>query len=108
MIYIGERYRLRVHDDLNIVLEYKTKARILDKDASKEQRTRVYTGETKVKWDILGYYASPHSALKEMVNHTVRKTDLKDTETVCKKMDTVYNLINRIPKKSWKMFDNVG
>ena len=47
-------------------------------------------------WKIVGYYSTAQNALKDLVLHEVRGTGLKDFETIVKKIDEVFTLIEQL------------
>ena len=47
-------------------------------------------------WVPIAYFSGPHSALNYLVNHKVKKTGLKDLETVVEELDKIYKLIRSL------------
>lgn len=75
---IGTEWKIE-SDALNITLK---KKRITEK------------GE--VCWDNVAYFAEPHNALKHLVNLEIKETELKDFQTVCKRIDELHYLIDTL------------
>ena len=76
---IGNKYKID-SDALNITLYQKEKTKM-----------------GKVRWVIIGYFATLGNTLKFLVDLGVREGHLKDLETVVKKQDELYALINSLP-----------
>ena len=75
---IGKNYKIE-SDSLNVIL-YK----------------RHTTKKSGDDWDVIGYYATPQNALKDMVNHEIRGTGMKDFETVVNKIAKLHKLIDEL------------
>lgn len=54
---------------------------------------RIATNDEQ-KWKRLGYYSTPQSALRALINKEIIGTGLKDFETVCNKIDELKKLID--------------
>ncbi len=52
------------------------------------------TKKGKEAWRIRGYYSTPASALKGLVNLKVNRSGLKDLETVVAEIDKLHQLID--------------
>ena len=76
MMKIGSKYKIE-SDKLNITL--------LERKVSKKTR--------KTYWHPIAYFGTLCNALKGLVDLELNKTELKDLETVCKKQDELYKLI---------------
>ncbi len=87
MIKIGDSYALGANK-LNIIL--------YEKHNGKKGKS-----EGKEVWREIAYFSNCHNALDYLVEHEVKKTELKDIKTVCQKIDEVYNLIKtlQIPRE---------
>jgi len=80
---LGRKYKIE-SDSLNVTL--------FQKQTSKK------TGN--VYWRSIAYFSSPQNALKYLANQTAMQTELKELETVVKKLDEIYDLINRLELSS--------
>ena len=78
---IGNKYKID-SDALNITLYQKEKTKM-----------------GKVRWVIIGYFATLGNTLKFLVDLGVREGHLKDLETVVKKQDELYALIQGFTHK---------
>ena len=58
--------------------------------------------EGEEKWKRLGYYSTPQGALKGLVNKEIVGTGMKDFETLCNKIDELYEYINSLDIKITK------
>jgi hypothetical protein len=82
-ISIGKDYRIGA-DAMNII--------IWERHEGKRK-----TAIGKDIWKEAGYFATVQHALNYLVENEVKKTELKDLITVCKKIDEVKSLIHSLP-----------
>ncbi len=82
MIKIGDNFALGANS-LNIIL--------YEKHIGKQGKNK-----GKEIWREFAYFSTPHNALDYLVEHEVRKTELKDVKTVCQKIDELYTLIKSL------------
>jgi hypothetical protein len=76
---IGDKYRI-LSDSLNITLYEKAKSK--------------KPGATT--WRAIAFFSNPKDALKHLINLKVMETELKDLETVCKRIDELYRLVETL------------
>ena len=76
---IGKNWKIE-SDELNVIL-YK-------KQSEKAKR----------QWRAVGFYRTVANALKDLVNHEIRATELKDLQTVVNKIDELGKLIQQATK----------
>ena len=79
MIKIGDNFALGANS-LNIIL--------YEKHIGKQGKSK-----DKERWRELAYFSNPHNALEYLVEHHIRKTELKDIKTVCLKIDGLQETI---------------
>ena len=75
---IGEKYKVE-SDSLNVTLYEKRK-----------------TKKGGILWRPVSYFANSHNLLKHLVDLEVRETEMKDLNTITKKQDELYTLINTL------------
>lgn len=72
-------------DPLNIILKHKVISKPKDGKPSKEY------------WVAEGYYRTLHDALEALIDKKIRKTELKDMQTICNMVDELKVLLKQIP-----------
>jgi hypothetical protein len=98
-IMIGEHYKVE-SDKLNIILYSNFPV-----DLAQSERTlkllRERWGENmkvkdpSTKWEVEGYFSTVRNLLTYLSNLELNKTDFKDMEIICERMDNIYKLIER-------------
>jgi len=84
---IGKKWQIQ-SNSLNIILSRKRK------------RIRKDTKKVYEDWEIVGYFATVANALHELVNQSVRDTELKDLKTISRRIDELHILIDGLPTTS--------
>ena len=80
---IGKNWRIE-SDDMNIILLKRAYVRATEKH------------EAHDVWINKGYFSNLHNALKALVDYEVMKTGMRDMETIVKKQDGLYKLIEGV------------
>ena len=73
---IGKKYQLK-SDTMQYTLS--------EKKINKKKQTEY--------WEPIGYFSNPVSALKYLVNHAVKETELTDLKTVVNRMEEIHKEI---------------
>ncbi len=76
---IGKKWKIE-SDSMNVILFKKAK--------SKKPGT--------VTWATVGFYATVPNALKALVNHGVKETELTDLMTISAKLEELHRLIEEV------------
>ncbi len=82
---VGKKYKLEA-DSLNVTL------------FKKRKRTRKSDKQSYEDWEIIGYFATPSSALHAMVDQGIRDTELTDLIIISGKIDELHTSIESLPK----------
>ena len=77
---IGKKWEI-VSDPMNITLKQKIRVKASAKQPAHDS------------WRVEGYFGTVMEALRFLVNYEVSETDLKDMQTIVKKQDELYKLI---------------
>lgn len=85
---IGDKYKLE-SDERNITLHEKL---VMTGE-------RVPSAKGKEIWRAIAYFGTPQNALDYLVDKEIMETGFKDFETVCKKQDELYQLIQGLPNE---------
>ena len=63
----------------------------------KKIKHKIDTGKAYTQWEEVGYFATVAGALHELVNQSVRDTELKDLKTIVAKIDNLHDMIGSLP-----------
>ncbi len=63
----------------------------------KSVMTKKDTGERYDHWGVHGYFATVKNALREMINQSIRDTDLVDMKTLVAKIEELHQAVDRLP-----------
>lgn len=83
---IGKNWKIE-SSNLNIILSKKIK------------RIKKGTKETYDTWQIIGYYASVKNALHELVNQSLRDTELTTLTRISAEIDKLHQMIEALQVK---------
>ena len=89
---VGDKYKIEA-DSLNIIL-FERKA-ITGTNRNIAKRSKRTVGE--IFWKPTNYFSSIKEALHHIVEYEVKSTELKDLETVCKKVEELHGIISKLP-----------
>ena len=90
MLYINKGLRVRRYDDLNIIIERKTK------------RTNKETGKGTMIWKVLGYYGNLASAMQGLFDYmTTEEMDknMHSLESLKKSIESIANKLAEIKRE---------
>lgn len=82
---IGKRFKIE-SDALNVTLSKLVVRHPKEKPSYKE-------------WEVIGYYSSVANALKGLVGHGIRESELKDLVTINKKIEELYATVKSVRGK---------
>ena len=80
---IGKNWRIE-SDEMNIILLKRAHVKATAKH------------EAHDAWIVKGNFSNLHNALKALVDYEVMKTGMRDMETIIKKQDELYKLIEGV------------
>ena len=75
---INDNYKIE-SNSLNVILFYKSKTR-----------------NGQERWRELGFFATPHNALRYLIEHEILGTGMQDLKTVCEKIEELEGLIKTL------------
>ena len=91
-LLIGDKYKITA-DKYNVTLWGKKTITGTSKNPSMRNQSKV----GQEYWKEIYFFSTPKNALDKLVDLEVMETGFKDFETVCKKQDELYKLIQQLP-----------
>lgn len=82
---INDKYKIVATDERNVTIQEKV---VTEKE----------DGSIKVSWKVTGYYRDANSALKGLVRKEINGTGLNKFETICEKINELYEYIDDVVK----------
>ena len=80
---LNDKYKIVATDERNVTIQEKV---ITEKE----------DGSTKTSWKVIGYYRDVNQALKGVVKKEINGTGLKKLETICEKINELYEYIDEV------------